>query len=93
VTLLKLPSEYAFNLLSVIGAAVAGFGLGALLHSFVNEAAVMITFGGIVSHVVGMWGRKQISNQLTSIWQSALYWLCWILLTMLAAYLAFSATL
>ena len=86
---MKMPSEYAFTLLSVTGAGVAGFGLGALLHSLIGGSAAVIAMLGIMSHGVGMWGRTRPSLGQANSWQSVLYWVCWIGLAALAVYLIF----
>jgi hypothetical protein len=87
---MKMPSDYAFNLLSITGAAVAGFGLGALLHSFVGGAAVITALIGLLAHGIGMWGRTMVGHQTTSTWQPLLYWLCWIVSLAVSAYLLIS---
>ena len=86
---MKTPSEYSFNLLSVTGAAVAGFGLGALLHSFIGGAGAVIADVGLFAHGIRMLGRAKVGGKTASTWQGLLYWLCWLSLLTTAAYLLF----
>jgi hypothetical protein len=84
-------SEYALNLLSVTGAAVAGLGLGAVFHNFLQPVAILLALAGLASHAIGMWGRSQLASENPPLWQSVAYWSCWAVLALLAGYLLLSA--
>jgi len=51
---MKTPSEYSFNLLSVTGAAVAGFGLGAL-----QQQEAYFNYTDDLLHYVNFEGRQR----------------------------------
>ena len=78
------------ELLSGIGAVVFGIGLGLLLSSFLNPYALHIFFTGLVMHIFGMFEKHRLESASTGVWlwwAEALYWACWILLLLLAAYI------
>ena len=60
---LVLPVERARNpasLLSTVGAALAGFGLGALVAGAVADLAELLLGVGLVGHLVGMVGNRRL---------------------------------
>ena len=66
--------------LSVVGAAVAGVGVGALLGEGVKLVAWWIFAVGLLAHLVGMVGIRsflQAGSYVYPAWQNAAYWLCW----------------
>ena len=82
----------ALTTLSVVGAAVAGAGIGVLLSPALRDAAWVIFAVGVVSHLVGMVGIRRILTMRGyqwPRWQSAAFWLCWAAIAVILAYAAF----
>lgn len=81
------------KLASTSGAGILGFGLGAALAGYFGPYSYLIIAIGIAMHGWGMYnssgmggtGRAPGKNPLGGDW---LYWLCWVLLALLAAYVA-----
>jgi hypothetical protein len=71
---------------SVFGAGILGFGLGVIFAGFARPYAFFIILLGIGLHSWGMYGlyadgkKDALSN--------ALYWFCWLVLAVLAGYVA-----
>ena len=79
------------ELTSGIGAVVLGVGVGALLARWVGAAAGVVALIGVLLHGFGMWDKHRLeagtpgaSDRLVV----ALYWVCWLLLGGVMAYLA-----
>lgn len=91
------PAERKRNaalLLSTTGAAVAGAGLGALLHEMLRPIALAIVAVGLAAHLVGMVGSRRVQQQAGygyARWEIAAYWLCWALILILLAVVIFSS--
>jgi hypothetical protein len=78
------------DLTSGMGALVLGIGVGANFSNLFNGKAVVIITIGAVMHGWGMFDKHRIEEASVgkaSKWTAALYWLCWGLLAVLAAYL------
>ena len=68
------------DLLSIVGAAVAGAGLGAWLATSLRPWAGMLLVVGLLAHAAGMGARHAMESReapLPAAWQW-LYWLCWL---------------
>jgi len=71
----------ALTTLSVMGAAVAGAGVGSLLGSDLWPLAWWIFAVGVLAHLVGMVGIRNflaVGGYDPPTWQKAAYWLCWV---------------
>ena len=78
------------ELTSGVGALVLGIGLGALFVTWIADLAIVITVTGLALHAFGMWDTHRlegVSDSVTPAWVSAAYWVCWVLLVVLVAYL------
>ena len=78
------------ELTSGVGALVLGIGLGALFVTWVADLAIVITVTGLALHAFGMWDKHRlegVSDSVTPAWVTAAYWVCWVLLVLLVAYL------
>lgn len=83
------------ELTSGVGALVLGVGLGANFPEVFGNTAVIIILVGAAMHGWGMFDKHRIEKAATEPepkWETALYWLCWGLLAILAAYLIFRRT-
>lgn len=80
------------ELTSGIGALVLGVGLGARFGRLFSSIAIPILVIGIVMHAWGMFDKNRIEKGAGTLprFELYLYWVCWILLLALAAYLVFS---
>lgn len=79
------------ELLSGIGAMVLGIGLGVLLSSFLKPYALPVLFIGLAMHALGMFMEHKFERASTGIrlwWAEILYWVCWIALLGVIAYVA-----
>ena len=82
-------SRSALASLSAVRAALAGAGVGALLGAELRQLAWWIFAIGILAHLVGMVG---VRNLLASVgyrppaWQVAAYWLCWAAIAGITGY-------
>lgn len=79
----------ALTTLSVVGASVAGAGLGALLGAGLRPVAWWIFAIGLIAHLVGMVGIRNLLAQggyEPPAWQRAAYWLCWAAVGTVVAY-------
>lgn len=93
----NLPSSALkrVELLGTAGVFILGVRAGAWLgESFANYAAGLMAVGGSV-HALSMYGKHRIES-VQGISQSwpfrILYWMCWVLLASLAAWLAVLST-
>lgn len=88
-----MPMKFA-QLLSTIGAGVLGVGLGLLLPNDLATYGLPILVLGTVCHLVGMWRKHNLESVLSvtvPVWQSLLYWGCWLALLLLLASLLWHA--
>ena len=75
------------ELTSGVGALVLGIGLGALFSTFVRDLGGVITLTGLVLHALGC--RTSIGLKPPAPgWITAAYWVCWVLLVLVIALLA-----
>lgn len=78
------------ELLSLIGAVVAGAGIALLLQAWLDPLKPVLVAGGLLVHAAAMFYRKRVENaagnELTR-WESLLYWSCWLILALLAIYM------
>lgn len=69
------------ELTSGVGAVILGIGLGVLLSDRLAGLGFGILAAGIVVHGWGMYDRRRQERSHGSVdpwWASALYWVCWI---------------
>ena len=80
----------AAELASGLGAIVLGAGLALLAPDLLRGLAIPILAAGVLVHGVGMSlkYRFEAAERAASWWETALFWLCWICLALLAAGLA-----
>jgi hypothetical protein len=79
------------ELLSALGVLALGLGVGALLSSYLRSAAPALAVIGAGAHAWSMYRRRHLeqSSSMRSVWwMEALYWGCWLLLALLATWLA-----
>jgi len=72
------------------GAGLLGAGIGVLFASWLRPAGVLLLVVGAVLHGWGMLVRHRLERRgHTALprWSVALFWLCWLVLLGLAAYL------
>jgi hypothetical protein len=78
------------ELTSSIGALVLGIGLGGLFAPWIGPAAGVVVLAGVITHAFGMWDKHRLEAK-TGVeggrWVVALYWICWLLLAGLVAFL------
>ena len=85
-----MPRLQIAELTSGVGALVLGVGLGALFPRWFAPAAGVIVLAGVVTHAFGMWDKHRLEGQADSAtepWVAALYWVCWLLLAGVVAFL------
>lgn len=77
------------ELLSSFGAGILGAGIGLLLTNILAGYALPILLLGLISHSLGMAQKHQLEQgEHASIWWvESLYWLCWLILAALLAYI------
>lgn len=78
------------DLLSSLGAGVLGAGIALLLPNQLAPYAIPILLIGLISHAVGMSQKHGLEQQGETVrvwWAEALYWLCWIGLVALLAWI------
>ena len=72
------------ELLSSVGAAVVGAGVGALTPDRVRSLALPALLVGVLLHVVGMSAKHRLqAGEPRASWVVAAYWLCLALLAAL----------
>lgn len=82
------------ELTSGIGALVLGTGLGALFARYLAPAAFAVLATGLLLHAWGMYDKHRLergSDAASVRYVAALYWLCWVLLALVAGYLVLGA--
>ena len=81
------------ELLGTTGVFVLGAGAGVWFGEVLARYAVVLLVGGGLLHGVAMYGKHQletVGGMAQPVWYRILYWLCWVLLAMLAAWLILS---
>jgi hypothetical protein len=76
---------------SGVGALVVGVGVGALFEQWLAPAAGVIALAGVVAHAFGMWDKHRLERQAeapSEPWVTVLYWVCWLLLAGVVAFLS-----
>ena len=71
------------ELTSGVGAVVLGIGLGVLLSGPLSGWGVPLLLLGILVHGWGMYDKhclERAANAPEVWWETALFWLCWVLL-------------
>lgn len=82
------------ELTSGVGALVLGIGLGALFPLLFAGAAGAISLAGGVVHAFSMWDKHRLEGQAHAVsepWVTGLYWVCWLLLAGVGAFLIIRA--
>lgn len=90
----KLSSEFqrqqnAAVLLSSVGAAIAGAGVGMMAVSSPVSLKWAVLVVGVVAHLAGMVGRRRVQhaqNYQFARWEHIGYWACWIAIVAVAGY-------
>jgi len=75
------------ELMSAVGALVLGIGIGALFAPMIRPVAIGTTLTGLALHSFGMWDKHRLEAQTgpdSPVWIQATYWICWIMLAILA---------
>ena len=85
----KERTRSALMTLSVVGAALAGAGVGSLLGAGLRPLAWWIFGVGLVAHLIGMVGIRRFlaaGGYVPPAWQKAAYWLCWAAIGIVVTY-------
>jgi hypothetical protein len=73
-----------------MGALVLGIGLGLLFSDFLKPYAEPLLLAGILAHACGMFDKHRLEKASESarqpLWTVLLYWVCWVALLALIAY-------
>lgn len=67
-----------------------GVGLGALFPQWFAPAAGVIALAGVIAHAFGMWDKHRLEGKVPAAsepWVNTLYWICWLLLAVVVAFL------
>lgn len=87
----EIRRQNAAILLSSVGAAVAGAGVGMMAASSLMGLKWLVLGVGTVMHLTGMIGRRRLQREQSyqlARWEKIGYWLCWAALAVLGAYAA-----
>jgi drug/metabolite transporter (DMT)-like permease len=84
-----LNSRHLNELLSSVGAATLGLGLGSYFSSSINIVEVPLIIAGLISHSIGMYMVRQLDKRSDALprWTMVAYYLCWILLFTMIVFL------
>lgn len=77
------------ELLSLLGAVVAGAGAALLLRDWLDAFKLSMLVGGLLIHATAMFYRQRLENAsggTKTRWGSFLYWSCWLLLALFGIY-------
>lgn len=83
--------QNAAILLSSVGAAIAGAGVGMMAVSSPVGLKWTVLVVGVVAHLAGMVGRRRIQNEQSyelALWEHIGYWVCWAAIVAVAGYAA-----
>ena len=77
------------ELLSSFGAGILGAGIGLLLANMLSEYGLPILLLGLISHSLGLFQKHRLERgeHVRIWWVESLYWLCWLALAVLLAYI------
>jgi hypothetical protein len=81
------------ELLGTTGVFVLGVGSGAWFGEPLAKYAIGLLIVGGLMHALSMYGKHRLETargMAQPLWYRILYWLCWVLLAMLAAGLVLS---
>ncbi|MCD6042160.1 MAG: hypothetical protein K0R40_1763 [Burkholderiales bacterium] len=80
------------ELAGAVGAGTLGVGLGALLAEWAAAYALFLLVVGVFLHGWGMLEKRRLeAGGDIPAWANVLYWLCWVALAALMAWLAIRA--
>lgn len=80
--------EKQADLASSTGAGVLGAGLGVLLAGYAASAAPGLVAIGVLLHGWGMFEKRRLqAGAAQPRWANALFWLCWVALAVLVAWI------
>lgn len=77
------------ELTSSLGAGILGLGIGILAGKYLDGTGLPVLILGLVLHAWGMTDKHRLeaSTGVPDVWWSTvLYWICWVLLGALVAY-------
>ena len=77
------------ELMSSLGAGVLGIGIGVLATDYLKKFGLLILGAGLLVHAWGMTEKHRLENRNGAprvLWSTLLYWICWLGLLVLAAY-------
>ena len=77
------------ELTSSLGAGILGLGIGVLAGEYLDGTGLPVLILGLVLHAWGMTDKHRLeaSSLVPDVWWSTvLYWICWVLLGALVAY-------
>lgn len=77
------------ELLSLIGACIATGGIALFLQPWLEPFKLLLLLGGLAVHATAMYYRHRLERDaggMPTHWERWLYWSCWLILAMLAAY-------
>jgi len=81
------------EILSLLGAVVAGAGAALFFPEWLDSLKFFMLVGGLLIHAAAMFYRQRLertSGVWQTRWETLLYWLCWLFIWSLAAYLFFA---